>query len=241
MNAQAPRRLLAVFPHPDDEAYGAAGALWRAAAAPDTAAYLLTLTNGEASTVMARAGHTSEGIARLRAERMQAVAARLGLDALRLPGLPDGKLARMDLDALCAPITEALDDYDPHVVIAHDPRGVNGHPDHIAAHWAVRLALRARPHVRLAMVAYPPALTESMRPRLMFPTQDQEIDAQLDLGPDEIEAKEACLRIHDALITLREDGPEGALRRPPVEYYDFLGETCTPRRQDLFEGLPAAT
>ena len=43
------KRLLAVFPHPDDEAYGCAGALARAGRDPDGAAVLLCLTRGEAS------------------------------------------------------------------------------------------------------------------------------------------------------------------------------------------------
>ena len=46
-----PRRLLAVFPHPDDEAYGAAGALARAGRDPGAAAVLLCLTRGEASSM----------------------------------------------------------------------------------------------------------------------------------------------------------------------------------------------
>jgi LmbE family N-acetylglucosaminyl deacetylase len=236
-----PRRLLAVFPHPDDEAYGCAGALWRACQDSETAVSLLTLTDGEASTVLARTGSSREEIAALRRGRMQAVAETLGLDELHLPGLPDGRLARLDLDELAAPIRAAMDALEPQVVIAHDARGVNGHADHIATHFAVRIALREHPKVRLAMVAYPQALVESMQPRLMFATKDEEIDAELTLDPEARAAKERCLRIHDALITLVEDGPENALRRPPIEYYDFLGESFPQRRRGLFEDLPTST
>ncbi|MCP5068029.1 MAG: PIG-L family deacetylase [bacterium] len=241
MTAEAPRRLLAVFPHPDDEAYGCAGALSRACADTDTTVGLLTLTDGEASTALARAGHSPEQVAALRRERMHAVAEILGLDHLALPGLPDGRLARLDLEALAAPVREALGTLNPQVVIAHDPRGVNGHADHIAAHFAVRLALQDRPDVRLAMVSYPPALVASMLPRLMFATKEEEIDAEVTLDPRELAAKERCLRIHDALVTLTDDGPDGALRRPPVEYYDFLGESFPERRAGLFEDLPRTT
>ena len=237
----ASRRLLAVFPHPDDESYGCAGALSRAAADPDAAVGLLTLTDGEASTVLARAGHSREEVAALRRERMHAVAETLGMDFLALPGLPDGQLARADLDELAAPIRSALDALEPQVVVAHDPRGVNGHADHIATHFAVRLALRERPDVRLAMVAYPQALVESMLPRLMFATPKDEIDAELALSQEERAAKERCLRLHDALITIVDDGPTDALRRPAIEYYDFLGESFAARRHDLFEDLPTAT
>ena len=234
----AARRLLAVFPHPDDEAYGCAGALARAGADPEAAAAVLTLTDGEASSVLAATGLSREEIAALRRARMQAVQRQLALDALAMPGLPDGRLARLDLHALAAPVEAALAALEPHVVIAHDPRGVNGHADHIAAHFAVRLALRTRPHVRLAMVAYPSAVAESARPRLLFATKDEELDVRLALTETEIEAKEACLRLHDGLVTLRPDGPDGALRRPPVEHYDLLGEAFSPLLDDLFRALP---
>ena len=44
--------------------------------------------------------------------------------------------------------------------------------------------------------------------------------------------------MHDALVTLVDDGPEDALRRPAVEYYDFMGEAFATRRTDLFDDLP---
>ncbi|MHC4924111.1 MAG: PIG-L family deacetylase, partial [Planctomycetota bacterium] len=46
-----PRRLLAVFPHPDDEAYGCSGLFVRYGKDPETAVVLLTLTRGEASSM----------------------------------------------------------------------------------------------------------------------------------------------------------------------------------------------
>ncbi len=232
-----PRRLLAVFAHPDDEAYGCAGALQRAGADPDAAAVLLCVSRGEASSMGPQRGLTPEQVGQLREGRLEDVAEIVKLDGLLVPGLPDGRLARQDLDLLAAPIRAALEAFRPQVVVTHDARGVNGHADHIAVHWAVRRALSGIDGVRLAMIAYTPETCEAAKPRLLFPTREEDIDATLDLRGAEIDAKEACLRVHEALVTLREEPDGDLVSRPPVEHYDFLGERLSPRAEDLFARL----
>ncbi len=225
------RRLLAVFAHPDDESYGCAGVMARAAADPDTAVVLLCLTHGEASSVFD--GQTPDEIGAVREERLQQVAAILGLDGLIVETLPDGGLARLPVDELARPVVEALHALQPHVVIAHDPKGVNGHADHIASHWAVRFAMREHSSSRLAMVVYPEEISEAAKPRLLFPTKTAEMDVIVELSEAEIDAKEACLRVHEALVTLRADGPGHYLERPPREHFDWLEGDCTPPAGDL--------
>jgi LmbE family N-acetylglucosaminyl deacetylase len=234
--AARPRRLLAVFAHPDDESYGVAGTLARVARDPAAAVVLLCLTRGEASSVARERDLEPEAMGRLREERLLAVADVLGLDGLLVPGLPDGRLARLELARLAAVVRDALVAFRPDVVVAHDPRGVNGHPDHVASHWAVRRALEGLPATRLAMVAYPRETAEAVQPRLLFPTADEEIDVTIALDAGEVAAKERCLRIHEAHVTLLEDAPEGLLHRPPVEHFDLLGEAFSPPVDDLFAG-----
>lgn len=226
------RRLLAVLPHPDDESYGCAGTFKRLAADPDAATVLFCLTRGEASKLGPARGLSAEQVADLRTRRMEEVGRILELDGLIVGDYPDGRLARCALDSVAGAIDEVLRAFRPQVVIAHDPRGVNAHGDHIAAHWALRHALIGK-QVRLAMLAYPASVAEEIKPRLLFPTPEDEIDAVLHLTDDEIEAKERCLRIHEAFVTMR-DAAGTLLRRPPVERYDFLGEERSPPVSDLF-------
>ena len=232
------RRLLAVFPHPDDESYGCAGTLARIGTDPDGAAVLLCLTRGEASSMGPQRGLSPAEVGDLREQRLQKVAEVLKLDGLVLERLPDSRMARCALDEVAGKIDAVVQALQPQVVIGHDPRGVNAHADHIATHWALRHALLGHPEIRFAMLAYPPSMTESLAPRLLFPTPEEEIDAVIELTEPEIEAKEACLRIHEALVTLREDGDPALLRRPPLERYDFLGEDCAERLTDLFGKRP---
>jgi len=232
-----PRRLLCVFPHPDDESYGPAGTLARAGFADDAAAVYLCLTRGEASAMGPQRGLTPDEVAALREERLLGVADALALNGLVIADLPDGGMAARSLDELAAPIAAVLDAFAPQVVIGHDARGVNAHPDHIASHWALRFALRGRPPVRFAMMAYPPEVVEAVKPRLLFATPEERIDAVVHLTPREIEAKERCLRLHEAFVTVKEDGPEGLLRRPPIERYAFFDGRPAAPVDDLFAGL----
>lgn len=230
------RRLLAVFAHPDDESYACAGAFARAAADPDAAAVLLCLTRGEASSMGRERGLTPEEVADLRADRLLEVARLTGLDALLVGSYPDGRLARVDPRDVAGTVGAVIAALRPQVVIGSCPRGVNGHPDHIAAHWAVRGALSgARANgVRFAMTVYPAETCEAVKPYLLFPTSESEIDATLRLTPEEIEVKEACLRVHEGIVTLVEGGDPALIRRPPVEHYDFLGEDRPRPVDDLF-------
>ena len=96
------KRLLAVFPHPDDEAYGCAGALARAGRDPDAAAVLLCLTRGEASKMGPERGLSPDEVGALREGRLREVADILRLDGLVVETLPDSRLARCDLDEVAA-------------------------------------------------------------------------------------------------------------------------------------------
>ena len=57
------------------------------------------------------------------------------------------------------------------------------------------------------------------------------------LDEAETAAKEACLRAHEAIVTLRGEGGPGLFHRPPVEHYDFLGADFDPPVDDLFDGV----
>lgn len=234
-----PRRILAIFPHPDDEAYGCSGALARAGMDADTAAVLYCLTRGEASSMAAEFGMTPSEVGDMRKGRLEEVARILDLDALVVGEFPDARLARVPLPESAAAVRAAIDAFRPQVVIGHDPRGVNGHLDHVASHWIVRRAMEDSDPFRFAMVAYGPEVCEVVKPRLLFPTPEEEMDAIVTLNEEEARRKEACLRAHDALVTLDEAvAEEGKLLwRPAVETYDFLGEEFDPPAADLFAGI----
>jgi LmbE family N-acetylglucosaminyl deacetylase len=147
-------RALLVFAHPDDE-INAAGLVLRLRAA-GVEVDLLVLTDGAANpwTDAEVVGGRSQF--ECRAEELRASTALLGLKSLRIPGLPDSKLSSHLFEAVTL-VSQALSERPPGLVVTFDANGINRHPDHVAAHQAVRRALQGRVEgPALAMLLPPP-------------------------------------------------------------------------------------
>jgi len=235
------RRLLAVFPHPDDESYGLAGTLAKFGDDPDAAAVVMTLTRGEAAKAGLAEGLTQAEQGERRSERMRRVAEICGLDALLLRDWPDGGMAHVDPRPIERDVAAVIEAFRPQVVVTFGARGINAHADHIATHWIVkRMVLEARDRsngevaARLATMTVPQSFSDGID-RLLFARPDDAIDAVLDVSAW-AEQKEACLRVHDAYVTMAD--ADGKHARPPRETMMIWGETpVTPPLTDLFERL----
>ncbi len=135
----APRRLLAVWAHPDDEAFGPVGTMrlahdygWQTA--------IVTATRGDAGK------HDQVGLApgqtlgEVREAELRAACAVLGVDHVQVWRYPDGGLQDLPEDELRSKILEVTRRWQPHVVITFGPDGITGHPDHVAVSVATRQA-----------------------------------------------------------------------------------------------------
>ncbi len=136
--------LLVVVPHPDDESFGAGGALLLAKAS-GLRTGILTLTRGEAGRTLGLC--SPEDLPQVRLQELRRAAEVLGVDhleALAFPnalpqeaeGGPRGQAAGRGLahhpEAREA-IRERLLGLRPRFVLTFPPDGINGHPDHVAA------------------------------------------------------------------------------------------------------------
>lgn len=140
-----PRRVVAVVAHPDDESFGL-GAVLSGLVDEGSSVAVVCFTHGEASTL----GLTAN-LGALRELELRAAADELGIAHVALFDYPDGHLGDAGCSALCervdAHLSEAeIDDSD--LVVAFEPSGVTGHPDHRAA-TAVARALAVRQHIPL--------------------------------------------------------------------------------------------
>lgn len=150
----APRRLLAVYAHPDDESFGNAGTLARYSAA-GVAVHYVCATRGECGTVQAAflAGHAD--IAALRSAELTCAARVLDLQAVHylnyrdsgMPGSPDNDdpraLVQAPGEVVTGQVVAAIRALRPQVVLTFGPYGGYGHPDHIRIHEATRVAFAA--------------------------------------------------------------------------------------------------
>ena len=149
--------LVAVIPHPDDEAYSMAGTLHVAAAAGATVT-VVCATRGELGEDFSPVATTQLG-ARRSAE-LAASCAAMGVQA-RWLDLPDGGLASLPPGRLEAALREALAALAPQAVLSLGPDGAYGHQDHLALTSALTSALpRLLCDPRLLHVVFPPGLFE---------------------------------------------------------------------------------
>lgn len=151
----APKCVMALWAHPDDE-ITSAGTL--ANLARDGAQIILIyLTRGEAAR---DTGYGREALAEVRRLEAQAAGTTLGAHAVEVFEWPDGGLATTDGEAVKAVLRERIDHWKPSVLISFDEKiGYYGHPDHVATgRWARDLAQEDNSIRRLYQATLPRAL-----------------------------------------------------------------------------------
>ena len=142
-----PRTLLAVFAHPDDEAF--VGPLLSHYARQGVRVRLAIVTEG-AKGVSRRLGvPAGPEMARLRAEEARCSCRALGIEAPMQLGFEDGGLGKASdppdgyLKQVEQRIRELLAEVRPDVVITWGPEGGYGHPDHRLVGAVVTEAVQA--------------------------------------------------------------------------------------------------
>lgn len=154
------RRLLAVFPHPDDEAYAAAG-LMAMCVAGGAEVSLLCLTRGEGGAARRGSGVEvgAEGLGAARWAELQASCGAVGASLLECPSLPDGALRTRRVES-AEVIRAACAEVRPDVVVTLGEDGAYGHWDHHACTAAVAEAVDGP---RVLHAAFPPGLFAPVR------------------------------------------------------------------------------
>lgn len=130
--SSAPRRLLCIFAHPDDETL-AVGSTLAKYAAQGVQTFLLTATRGQ---------HGWQGIpeqdpgpqemGRIREQELRAAADVLGIHEVTFLDYMDGELDQAPAPKAVARIVAHIRRIRPQVIITFAPDGAYGHPDHIA-------------------------------------------------------------------------------------------------------------
>lgn len=120
--------VVAIFAHPDDEAFGPAGTL--ALLAKERPVYIICVTNGDAGINSHR--DQERALAEIRREELEASAKVLGIQNVYFLDYNDGTLCNNFYDAIADKIEKILDELKPDILLTYDQRGITGHLDHIA-------------------------------------------------------------------------------------------------------------
>ena len=146
----APRRLLGVFAHPDDESFGPGATLARYAA-EGVEVHVLTVTDGAAGDLLTSLPAGVHSLAELRCRELQCAVQALGATALHtldyrdsgMEGTPANQnpdcLLQADKGHVIRQVVGIIRALRPQVVVTHDSTGVYFHPDHIRT-WELTTA-----------------------------------------------------------------------------------------------------
>lgn len=134
-------KLLAVFPHPDDESLGLGSTLTRYSA-EGVETYLVCATRGERGWFESEGSDPGfEAVARIREEELRCAADHLGLREVCFLDYIDGDVDQAEPAGIIAKIVTQIRRIQPQVVVTFSPDGAYGHPDHIALSQFTNAAL----------------------------------------------------------------------------------------------------
>lgn len=129
--------ILYIFPHPDDESFGAASAIHRQIE-DGHAVHLLTLTKGGATQQRHKLGLSVGEMGEVRYNEMLNVEKVLGLSSMTVLDFPDSGLKELDPRVLEVAVNMHIKQIKPAVVITYPVHGISGFHDHLVAHAVVK-------------------------------------------------------------------------------------------------------
>ncbi|MBV7505126.1 bacillithiol biosynthesis deacetylase BshB2 [Bacillus sp. sid0103] len=138
------RRVLVVFPHPDDEAFGVSGTIATHVQNGTPVTYAC-LTLGEMGRNMGNPPFTNrENLPKIRKEELKEAARVLGIQDLRMLGFRDKTIEFEDEEKLANQMLALIKEVNPSLIITFYP-GYSVHPDHDATGAAVVRAVEKMP------------------------------------------------------------------------------------------------
>ena len=134
-------RLLAIFPHPDDETLGLGPTLARYSS-EGIETYLLCATRGERGWFDSEGPNPGlDGVARIREAELRCASQHLGIHEVSLLDYIDGDVDQARPEEIIGKIVSQIRRIKPQVVVTFGPDGAYGHPDHIALSQFTNAAL----------------------------------------------------------------------------------------------------
>jgi N-acetyl-1-D-myo-inositol-2-amino-2-deoxy-alpha-D-glucopyranoside deacetylase len=137
--------LMAIYAHPDDEAFGTGGTISRYAS-EGVKVYLVSATRGEAGEISDPSLATPETLGCVREDELRCAAETMGVTQLvfldyrdsGMAGTPENQDPSAFINAPAEEVVPRLVSLirglRPEVIMTFEPNGGYGHPDHIAIH-----------------------------------------------------------------------------------------------------------
>jgi LmbE family N-acetylglucosaminyl deacetylase len=206
--AGTPRKIVAVFAHPDDETM-AGPLLARYGREPGVEVYLVVATNGEKGAMPFSKIPAGPELAAARVKEVACAAGHLGAKTPILYGLPDGGLHDVRILAdLAARLEKTFRELAPDAIVTWGPEGGYGHGDHRLVSAVVTQVVQAGGVTdRLYYAALPNSglkpelLASSKFPALFRSTADEHLTMRVPYTPADASQARAALACHATQFT----------------------------------------
>ena len=167
--------LMAIYAHPDDEAFGTGGTLAKYAS-EGVAVHLVTATLGEAGQVANPALKLTQPLSARREQELRCACECYGIKQLHLLGYIDGQTTVAPQSGAVYKIVKLLREIKPQVGISFGPEGIYGHYDHLAVHRWATAAVELAAETGCWPEAGPPHRVAKFYHRAMFEEQVSQIE-----------------------------------------------------------------
>ena len=138
--------LMAIFAHPDDEAFGTGGTLTKYIS-EGVEVHLVIATLGEVGQIANPNLQITQPLSVVREQELRHACQAYGLQHLHLLGYMDGQTTLVRPSEAVHKIVRLMRQIKPQVVLSFGPEGIYGHFDHLAVHrWvtaSVQLTVEA--------------------------------------------------------------------------------------------------
>lgn len=221
------RTLMAIYAHPDDEAFGTGGTLARYAAAGERVV-LVCATRGESGKVTDPELGAVDDVGALRERELRDACEALGIEPPVLLDYHDSgrnertrhddpkALMNVDELELEAALLPQLERFQPDLLLTFDPHGIYGHVDHLRIHRAANAVfwsagkVQATPPRRLFYNAMGSERMKRMKAVReggplkdldpdVYGVRDEDFAAVIDVRPW-LERKQAAIRAHRSQV-----------------------------------------
>lgn len=213
--------LLAVFAHPDDEAFGPSGslALW----AKERDVYLICVTKGDAGQ---NSSAQKKDLGEIRRRELENSAQIIGVKKVYFLGYKDGFLSNSLYHEIAKKIEQIMEKVQADTLLTFDQLGISGHLDHIAVSMICSYIFKKNSQIK--KILYYGELDEVMTPVkdtyfIFMPTGFKTEDVDLTININSVwETKLKAIRAH---VSQSHDGEEiikNAQKYPKAEYFKLL-------------------
>lgn len=126
-----PKKLVCIFAHPDDEAFGPGGTIAYFASI-GVEIHLICVTNGDAEKKFSKGETSGMELGKVRRQELIKSADILGVKSVTFLDFKDGCLCNNNYHEVAGKVKKILDKIKPDSLLTYYIDGVSGHLDHVA-------------------------------------------------------------------------------------------------------------